>query len=191
MNKIDPAAETDQPSRVTKTSLDFRALTTIAKACHENARFKGFWDCTVCDGKGEAMVTTIAESISVNVLCPMCDGRGLHRNTGEMLMLVVSELGEAIEALRNSDVDAICDKCNGYIADPAEWKKEFSVTSKACLKCLGTGRAIGGSRFAEEAADAIIRLFDLCARRGIDIGAVVEAKFNYNATRPHKHGKDW
>lgn len=41
---------------------------------------------------------------------------------------------------------------------------------------------------AEEIADAIIRLLDLAAVRGIDIDCAVRLKCEYNVRRPHLHG---
>lgn len=39
-----------------------------------------------------------------------------------------------------------------------------------------------------ELADALIRIFDLCGKYGIDIQEAVKIKHNYNKTRPHRHG---
>lgn len=41
---------------------------------------------------------------------------------------------------------------------------------------------------AEECADIIIRALDYARFRGIDIGAALMAKYEYNLTREHKHG---
>lgn len=41
----------------------------------------------------------------------------------------------------------------------------------------------------EEAADAIIRLMDLCEERGWRLAEAIEAKVAFNAGRPYKHGK--
>lgn len=41
----------------------------------------------------------------------------------------------------------------------------------------------------EEIADLFLRLADYCGGRGIDLGRVVQAKHEYNETRPPKHGK--
>ena len=41
----------------------------------------------------------------------------------------------------------------------------------------------------EEAADVLIRLADLCADMGWDLGRAVESKMAHNATRPRKHGR--
>lgn len=41
----------------------------------------------------------------------------------------------------------------------------------------------------EEAADVLIRLLDLCAARGWQLGQAMLSKMSFNANRPHKHGK--
>jgi len=43
----------------------------------------------------------------------------------------------------------------------------------------------------EELADAIIRILDLAGGRGWDIEGAVEAKMEYNAGRPYKHGREF
>lgn len=40
-----------------------------------------------------------------------------------------------------------------------------------------------------EAADLLIRLLDYCAGWNLQIGEATIAKMEYNASRPHKHGK--
>jgi NTP pyrophosphatase (non-canonical NTP hydrolase) len=65
------------------------------------------------------------------------------------LMLVVTEVAEAAEAVRHGD----------------------------------------GANFAEELADVIIRVLDICAAVGIDIDAVIQEKMEANRKRPAKHGK--
>lgn len=74
------------------------------------------------------------------------------------LMLVVSELAEAAEAVRMADAQGAIDR---------EEK----------------------GNFAEEMADALIRMYDLCGNLGIDLGLWVEKKMAKNTGRPYKHGK--
>jgi NTP pyrophosphatase (non-canonical NTP hydrolase) len=45
--------------------------------------------------------------------------------------------------------------------------------------------------FDVELADIVIRVMDLSAKLGIDLGAVIKAKVEYNRSRPHKHGKQF
>lgn len=97
-----------------------------------------------------------------------------ERETGTLLMLIVSELSEALEADRknkhanmpflNFDVDA------GDSFEDA-FKKNIKDT------------------FEDEIADVAIRLLDLVGKMGIDIEKHISLKMQYNATRPYKHGK--
>lgn len=41
---------------------------------------------------------------------------------------------------------------------------------------------------AIEMADVIIRILDWAEHVGVDIEEMIRLKFNYNATRPYKHG---
>jgi NTP pyrophosphatase (non-canonical NTP hydrolase) len=93
-----------------------------------------------------------------------------ERNVGEMLMLVVSELGEAIEAHRKNQM--MTDNSQDIFTD--EWFKENVKDT-----------------FEDEIADAIIRLLDMSGGLGIDIGWHINAKLKYNASRPRLHGKTY
>lgn len=79
----------------------------------------------------------------------------------EKLMLAVGELAEASEELRKS-------------ADPQH------------IYFREDGKPEG---FGFELADAIIRILDLAAFAGLDIGAMVVEKDSFNNTRPYMHGK--
>jgi NTP pyrophosphatase (non-canonical NTP hydrolase) len=45
--------------------------------------------------------------------------------------------------------------------------------------------------FAEELADVVIRLFDLCGGLGIDLETEIKKKMDKNKLRPYKHGKQF
>lgn len=47
----------------------------------------------------------------------------------------------------------------------------------------------GMTEVAEELADAYIRILDTAAGFRIDLQAAIDAKHEYNKTRPYKHGK--
>jgi len=104
------------------------------------------------------------------------------RNIGEMLMLIVSELGEAMEADRK---DKHADIHKHHISyetyqlhgDHLEFKESFEIYIK--------------DTFEDEIADAIIRLLDLCAGLRIDIDWHIENKLKFNKTRPMLHGKTY
>ena len=92
--------------------------------------------------------------------CPMCKQPSItERNLGETLMLVVTELAEALEGIRK-----------GYGHKPDEHVPQCK-------------------NFEIEIADAIIRLLDLSGYCKIDIGKALVEKLKYNRTREYKHGK--
>lgn len=98
-----------------------------------------------------------------------------ERNVGEMLMLVVSELGEAMEALRKEKRAELVNFLQVTRID----SDLFEVSFKQHMK----------DTFEDEIADSIIRLLDLCGGLGIDIDTHINAKVQYNSTRPKLHGK--
>lgn len=109
--------------------------------------------------------------------------QGFHEKTfnfGESLMLVVSELSEALEADREGK--------------PFEPNKTTSILWKLPdpekISSDDYEAHIRGS-VAEEIADAIIRLCHLAERTGIDLEWHIKAKMAYNETRPKKHGKKY
>jgi NTP pyrophosphatase (non-canonical NTP hydrolase) len=94
-----------------------------------------------------------------------------ERNVGEMLMLVVSELGEAMESHR---------------------KGKFT-TEEIWLKFAETGdfKSTIKDTFEDELADAVIRLLDMAAGLGIDLEYHINEKVIYNTTREKYHGKSY
>lgn len=77
-------------------------------------------------------------------------GEPLNRNVGEMLMLTVSEIAEAMEGHRKDLMD-----------DHLPHRKMIEV----------------------ELADAIIRIFDIAAGLGLDLGHAFVEKTKYNMNR--------
>lgn len=100
-----------------------------------------------------------------------------EKNIGEALMLIVSELSEALEADRHG----------------RRSKKTWELVNHRVVDCTG----LKPHDFAcevkdtleDELADAAIRIADLAGYLGIDLEAHVIAKMAYNETRPQKHGK--
>ncbi len=87
------------------------------------------------------------------------------------------------------------------------WEEEVTPTTIASHAAMATGelcgeflqeiRTGGVERIgddgkprgpATEAGDAILRILDLCAAAGYDIGEAILRKHEYNKTRPYKHG---
>lgn len=96
------------------------------------------------------------------------ENKGFHAietTFGDRLMLVVSELSEALEDYRR-----------GY--SPSE-HKYFEVGDNSTHKPVG---------IPSEIADVVIRIADLCGVYGIDLEKAVTEKMEFNATRPHLHG---
>lgn len=110
-----------------------------------------------------------------------------ERNVSEMLMLIVSELAEAQEALRKDhfakplttaslahDLELLKTD-EEFELNISEWKESFEQHIK--------------SSFEDEIADVAIRLFDLCGGLNIDLEKHIELKMKYNSMRGYKHGK--
>ena len=104
--------------------------------------------------------------------------RGFYDNPkefGTSLMLVTSELAEAIEADRQ-DL-----KADLVYFDMLLERNPFPGSFKETIK----------DTVEDELADAVIRLLDLCGSMGIDIQRHIELKLEYNATRSIRHGKKY
>lgn len=110
-----------------------------------------------------------------------CDSK---KEVGTMLMLIVSELAEALEADRTGD---FCD-----FSKYEECKKEMDVglrTSEEIEK-YAFEKYIKNT-FEDELADVIIRTLSVCGYLGIDIERNVLAKMKYNKTREKMHSKKY
>lgn len=85
-----------------------------------------------------------------------------NQNIPEKLMLIVSEISEALE--------------------------DYRTTPRGWLSLYRLGEAGKPEGFPVELADALIRLLDLCGFLGIDIEEMVAMKHAFNRTRPYRHG---
>jgi len=101
------------------------------------------------------------------------------REIGTLLMLIVSELAEALEADRKNKHSPNID----YLTD--SWCAENKVIFKESFELAVK------DTFEDEIADAMIRLFDLVGNLNIDIEKHIELKLKYNDTRPYKHNKEY
>ena len=95
--------------------------------------------------------------------------------TGTSLMLITSELSEALEADRHN----LRANRLAFEIDIEENNIDFDVAFKTHIK----------DTYEDEIADAIIRLLDLCGFKGIDIEFHVNNKLRYNSNRKRLHGK--
>lgn len=93
------------------------------------------------------------------------------KNVGEVLMLINTELCEALEAHRKGK----------FTHDLFKGSSHTIIAFEENIK----------DTFEDEIADTVIRLFDLAEGFGIDLEWHIRSKMNYNKTRPYKHGKKY
>jgi len=91
-----------------------------------------------------------------------------ERNVGETLMLIVTELAEAMEAYRSGNLSPL----------PVIDEEDHEIF-----------RDVFKDTFEDEIADTLIRILDFCGGMDIDIEWHVKNKVRYNTTRPTLHGK--
>jgi NTP pyrophosphatase (non-canonical NTP hydrolase) len=134
------------------------------------------WNNSDCYKKSECRnsITEKAKEMNLNEIrdkaFACAEKHGFHEkpvNFGERLMLVVSELAEALEADRNG---------------------MWSGTNTGDFTASYYETHIRGT-VEEELADAIIRIGDIAGIYNINLDGYVRAKMAYNETRPYKHGK--
>lgn len=153
------------------TGVDYEALRTFQEYCHQASRDRGFYDepdqlldlCEQLRGEGRA---GLADYIYRAYL-------------GNRLMLIAGEVSEAHEEDRAGNDPGQTYYLDGdrkvYPGDPY-------IREGVVPKPEGA---------PSELADIFIRLMDHAKERGIDMGAAVKEKLEYNATRPYKHGKKY
>jgi len=134
------------------------------KEAHQNAIDLGFYDCPECGG-----ICLMKYHLDIpnyysqrpDDKCRNCKGTGIdpNKNIGELLMLIVSELGEALEAHRRG---RFADKA--WMTFVEKWRSEVDDDKWA----VGFEEKIKDT-FEDEIADVFIRLFDLCGYFGIDL----------------------
>ena len=125
-----------------------------------------------------------------------CDSK---KEVGTMLMLIVSELAEALEADRTGNF------CN-FSKYEERKKYEFELKHKQETDVNFMPRSSSSilsseeiekqafetyikNTFEDELADVIIRTLSVCGYLGIDIERNVLAKMKYNKTREKMHSK--
>lgn len=101
------------------------------------------------------------------------------------------------------EFDAVQREVHSIALGHGWWDDPRSPTEALALVVCEVAEAIEGLRAGdppsehipeysaaeEECADAVIRLMDLCERKGWRLAEAIEAKCRYNSGRPYKHGK--
>lgn len=111
----------------------------------------------------ETEIVTVNDLVVESYNC--AKEKGWHSPTktfGEEIALVHSELSEALEEFRK-----------GYSPDLMYYSGENGDKPEG---------------IPVELADAVIRVFDMCGKYGIDIETAIITKQEYNRTRPERHG---
>lgn len=102
-------------------------------------------------------------------------------NVGEQLMLIVTEVAEAMEDVRIANENYKLDQL--YFTDPIGTQytePTYLLEGRQILR-----KPVG---FPSELADIVIRVAHLAYRMNIDLNDAVHKKMMYNATRTHRHG---
>lgn len=126
----------------------------------------------------------------VKTVHDMAKAKGWYDTGGptplEKHMLIVSEIAEASEEVRNKQAPFRMElrKGNGP-GDSCEAPDATEDQIQGAIAVFPDGKPEGE---AVELADAMIRIADIFGHRGWDLQAVLDAKITYNATRPHRHG---
>jgi hypothetical protein len=128
-----------------------------------------------------------------------------ERNFGEMLMLVASELAEALEEDRNGKPSIYwkCKSCGyedlytnhvkHYIRNVGTMRRVLDRLGFSMPMILCDETRLKPEGALVEIADAIIRLMDTgqaeVSKTQYTLGEVIEHKMDYNDSRKHMHGK--
>jgi NTP pyrophosphatase (non-canonical NTP hydrolase) len=113
------------------------------------------------------------------------------RTVGDLIALMHSELSEALEDHRDGrsptegyyEVTEKHTSIDGSVTTTTtqKYKNKADIGANLMAKAKPAGIAI-------ELADCVIRIADFCGKYGIDLAGAINAKAEYNKTRPIKHG---
>jgi NTP pyrophosphatase (non-canonical NTP hydrolase) len=109
-------------------------------------------------------------------------------NIGEKLMLITSELGEALEADRKDQYADVDNFNKGLTNELGQVPLFQDDADEKFVKSFETNLK---DKFEDELADATIRLFDLAGKMNIDLEYFMMMKMKYNKTRARLHGKKY
>lgn len=164
-----------------------RSLADYAEEINATAHEKGWWDLPQCAHEQDQVLGDYLWCMDCGSIKGLTSGTNRvwqapdlakERNIGEVLMLIVTEVAEAYEEVRNHvPLDSIYfhDE-HGLVlkSTPDQW-----VTAPPTWKPEGP---------AVEMADVVIRILDYCREKGVPLEAAMDLKVAYNHTRPYRHG---
>jgi NTP pyrophosphatase (non-canonical NTP hydrolase) len=147
--------------KITELQSAFDGMKRIASYCYNTSKSKGWWE-------GYA---DISKGLMPDVL-------------SSKLMLIVSEISEALEEIRK-DPDAA--KIY-YTSVELDSGKVLSGSYEELRNVFGGKVPLKPEGFGVELADIIIRVFDLAEFLGINLPDLIHQKMVYNDSRSYKHG---
>lgn len=80
---------------------------------------------------------------------------------------------------------------HGFWDEPRETGTLIALIHSELSEALEADRKNDKANFAEELADVVIRIADLCGGLNIDLERAIIDKMKINAKRPYKHGKNY
>lgn len=131
------------------------------------------------------MLNTISEEYYKRSLEKGFAGGDLQ--VGTHLMLIVSELAEALEAHRKSQFSQLDSKL--ATGKTVREELDFAIDNKYNETFQNLFSKYTKGTLEDELADVFIRLMYFVGSMNIDIDAHVIYKLHYNSFRPYKHGK--
>lgn len=136
--------------------------------------------------------------MDLNEFCKLSHGRALEagwwepgkeKKPLECHMLIVSEVAEASEAVRDKKAPFyLLRKGERGLGGNVDILEAPEASAKQIEKSLEMMPGAKPEGEAVELADAMIRIADWFGRHGWDLEAVVKAKMDYNLTRGYRHG---
>jgi len=145
-------------------------LNELVKSSHGNAVSKGFYD----------LPKSILDKMRMSLFSLEEINAVKDAFIGQRLMLITSELGEALEAnrkKRNAKDDVGSMRVLNEFIEDDRFVEYFKTNVK--------------DTFEDELADVQIRLADLSGWLDIPLEEHTKAKARYNSTREHMHGKQY
>jgi NTP pyrophosphatase (non-canonical NTP hydrolase) len=143
----------------------------LVELAHSNAIEKGFYDFPI-EILDKMKNSFYVDSVHTRIFSDNKIKAVKDAFISQRLMLIASELGEALEANRNNREANL----QGFDNDSSS--SNFQENFERNIK----------DSFSDELADVAIRLFDLAGWLNIDLQKHIELKHKYNSTRQKMHG---